>query len=328
MQSEKLPRKGSRMEEGMEEGTEFESLPIELTRFILLESQPPHMQLVCSMVCKMWRNHFCPTEVRQTLKDPTQFAGDAASHNHFTLLKWARYQGCPWKVEMLPSVVLSGNLEMVKWMVEEGGYSPKINEEFGTLFENLEACRVAASEGHLPILKYFFENSGLLPGFSPCTFSGKAMKHQRQLIGGDQNDYDSEGPEQAPGYTAFVLLFERKTNMDCIVSNAAAESGHIHILQWLMDQGCIMDAYTVSCAVKKGQLEAVKWLRDQGYPWNSKRMCSLAAWAGHLHILQYAREQGCPWHAATCDAAAKGGRVDIVEWLVENGCPHWATESG
>ena len=64
----------------------------------------------------------------------------------------------------------------------------------------------------------------------------------------------------------------------------AAHGGHLEVLRWLQDRGCVP-------------------------PWQEwdMRVCEAAAERGDLGMLQWARANGCPWDAYTCSYAAGGG---------------------
>eukprot|EP00873_Tetraselmis_striata_P038495 jgi/Tetstr1/458759/TSEL_045144.t1 len=75
---------------------------------------------------------------------------------------------------------------------------------------------------------------------------------------------------------------------------AAAQEGHLDVLQWAREQGCPWDEVTCAEAAGEGNLEVLQWARAQGCPWDD-RTCFWAAKGGHLAALQWARAQGCPW---------------------------------
>ncbi len=66
------------------------------------------------------------------------------------------------------------------------------------------------------------------------------------------------------------------------VCRAAAENGHLGLLQWIRRQCCPWDKWTCSLAAKNGHLEVLKWAREQGCPWDGY-VCYYAAKKGHVH---------------------------------------------
>ena len=55
---------------------------------------------------------------------------------------------------------------------------------------------------------------------------------------------------------------------DAGTSYAAAEGGHLEVLQWARANGCDWNADTCSAAAKGGHLEVLQWLRANGCDWN------------------------------------------------------------
>jgi Ankyrin repeats (3 copies) len=76
------------------------------------------------------------------------------------------------------------------------------------------------------------------------------------------------------------------------ISNHAARSGNVAMLQWLKEKQCAFSSAT----------------------------SEHAAYYGHLDCVKYLRACGCDWSSYTCDAAAEHGYLDIVQWLLENDC--------
>ena len=108
---------------------------------------------------------------------------------------------------------------------------------------------------------------------------------------------------------------------NCGAVAAAAEGGHVEVLQWLRQNGCPWgnSASDSTCyhAAWGGHLDVLKWARSQDppCPWNMT-VCSVAAQGGHLDILKWARSQDppCPWNMAVCSMAADGGHLEVLKW--------------
>jgi len=75
------------------------------------------------------------------------FCSRVAEMNKLEYLVWAReVKNCDWDSRTIDRAARQGNLEMVKYCVENGC----------PMYE--DACYCAASEGHLDVLKYLHEN--------------------------------------------------------------------------------------------------------------------------------------------------------------------------
>ena len=126
-----------------------------------------------------------------------------------------------------------------------------------------------------------------------------------------------------PGSVALVkwALAEgcpRDEENDFNMAEAAAQRGHLELMQWLCGEGGFeMDEGVMAWALKGGNLELVQWLRGEGCPWDWKT-CWYAVDYGHVEVLRWARENGCPWIAYTRDkAAAELGYTDDFGNLVD-----------
>jgi len=68
-------------------------------------------------------------------------------------------------------------------------------------------------------------------------------------------------------------------------------------------RGTPLNANTCSAAAEGGHLEVLQWARANGCPWN-ELTCTWAAKGGHLEVLQWACANGYPWNMWTCENAA------------------------
>eukprot|EP00611_Tribonema_gayanum_P019784 TRINITY_DN3494_c0_g2_i1.p1 TRINITY_DN3494_c0_g2~~TRINITY_DN3494_c0_g2_i1.p1 ORF type:complete len:359 (-),score=31.87 TRINITY_DN3494_c0_g2_i1:256-1332(-) len=104
------------------------------------------------------------------------------------------------------------------------------------------------------------------------------------------------------------------------VCAAAAEGGHLHVLQWLRTINCPWDASTCAAAARRGDLTVVQWLHAQGCPWDENACCE-AAEGGHIEVAKYLFEQGCPWDGRVCCRAARYGQLSVLQFAHAHGCP-------
>jgi len=114
-----------------------------------------------------------------------------------------------------------------------------------------------------------------------------------------------------------VLQWARKNGcpMPTCVLEGAAETGCIHILQWI--EGCqYLDEFQMDkirvVASKYGHLHILKWLVDIGSCVDNL-VVENAAEAGHLHIIKWAYPKITvpSWRLHICKKAAYGGQLDI-----------------
>jgi hypothetical protein len=166
----------------------------------------------------------------------------------------------------------------------------------GTLSLDANMCSLAASEGHLEMLKWAKKN-GYNWDEITCSLASK-------------------------GGHLEILKWARENNCpwDEVVCVEAANGGHFSILKWARENGCPWNEDVCSEAACNGHIEILKWARENGCPWN-KEVSYLAAYGGHLEILKWARENKCPWGKGTCILAASKGHLEILKWASKNGCP-------
>ena len=88
------------------------------------------------------------------------------------------------------------------------------------------------------------------------------------------------------------LTLDPSYEMDRRWSYHAARNGHVHVLEWLLDEGCSLAEDAASGAAEGGHLEALKWLVNHG----------------------------CPWSGSVWNYAVKGRHVEVMEWLRAEGC--------
>ena len=105
------------------------------------------------------------------------------------------------------------------------------------------------------------------------------------------------------------------------VGMAAAKGGHVHIFQYLQDNGGRYNSSSefVDVAAREGHLELVKWLKANGYPW-SQYTCENAVASRNFELVKWCRENGCEWNFRTCLEAARIGNLEMLKWCKENGC--------
>ncbi|QDZ22381.1 hypothetical protein HOP50_07g49200 [Chloropicon primus] len=106
----------------------------------------------------------------------------------------------------------------------------------------------------------------------------------------------------------------------------AARGGHLHVIKWLMDEGCPWNNSACAYAARGGHVETLKWMKSQGCPWNESMVCYAAARGGHLRLLKWQRSNGSEWSQELCEAAAYGGHLETLKWLKSEGCP-WNTQT-
>ncbi|GFR45604.1 hypothetical protein Agub_g7001 [Astrephomene gubernaculifera] len=101
----------------------------------------------------------------------------------------------------------------------------------------------------------------------------------------------------------------------------AAEGGHVAVLTLLQSCGCpVRDSMVLYAAARTGQMAALQWLLP-GDESGSAYLFYCAAQSGSVELLAWLRDRGCPRDATAFQGAAQAGCEEALEWLVEQGCP-------
>lgn len=238
--------------------------------------------------------------------------GHAAETGNLTLLKWLRSHGCSPSDESANLAVKGGNVQILKWMKEDGFYFGK------------ESLYNAFKYGHLEVVKWLLE-------FGLYLYENNLKKaiengHIHILNWVYENCFD--------------------VDFDPCLTNYAAASGQIKVLEWFLSKGIEFTSITRTCAIDEDQLETLIWLERVGDLENDEYLCNNAAAKGNLRILKflcengyyydeitcaeaasnleclkYLRELGCPWDIKTTQNAIELGNLDSLKYAIENGCP-------
>jgi hypothetical protein len=124
-----------------------------------------------------------------------------------------------------------------------------------------------------------------------------------------------------------VALRERMYAWSENTTYAAAEGGHLLMLDRLMSAACPWNPHLVMCAAHNGHLAVVAYVRECHYasafldPEIEQSTLNAAASGGQLRVLEYLRSKGCRFTATTCMQAARAGQLATLEYLREHGAP-------
>jgi hypothetical protein len=116
-----------------------------------------------------------------------------------------------------------------------------------------------------------------------------------------------------------VLRWARANGAPCSylarVCEAAAQKGHLRIVQWARRNNVPWGSTCASAALG-GQLAVLRWARRNGAPWD-EGTCWFAALCGHTQLLKWARSNGAPWQREAClTCARRGNFVEMEQWIL------------
>jgi hypothetical protein len=196
---------------------------------------------------------------------------------------------------------------------------------------NNKTSGLAASNGHLEVLKYMYKykcpmsesviDSATKDGYMDCvrwaiknglTFSSEAYKNCAL------NDH----------YYSLEYLYEHKKqshdqswtdpNIMCNVINSSFYP--LDTVKFLHKNGCRLTSDLCTCAAESCEIDVLKYLHTNGCPWDEST-CSGAAWGGDIECLKYAHLNKCKWNSETCHLAAGHGHLDCLMYAHKHGCP-------
>ena len=222
----------------------------------------------------LWRfaRYFLSVRVTNKLRERT-FCAQVARTNKLDLLKWIREEKkCKWGAETIVSPAERGNLEIVKYCVENGcpiaesackgaachGHLEllKYLHETGGAPLSEEVSKSAASRGHIDVLRYLAERDCPMTETTcyPAAINGhfECLKYILEDLKVPLHVFDDESPEQDR------LWDDRE---DLLVDIAA--NGHLEVLRFLHEEKNFpVGEGTCAYACEGGHLECVKYLHE------------------------------------------------------------------
>ena len=242
-------------------------------------------------------------------KNFSRLCGKAASEGRLDILIWMKSKGyvlwCIYNV--FSSAAYRGHLEVIKYLRSE------------SYFWDEGTCYFAAAGGHLEVLQWVRANG--CPWNENTLHAALKNNHLEVYKWAKDNGCPTDDSICWAAAKIGNLELVRETyRRTCrrMVCNWAAKGGHMDILNYLRERGCVWDETVTSGAAKGGHFELLKWLRQEDCPWD-KYTVRNAAKNGHLNILKWALENGCSEGKGMYTAAAKGRRIEILDWLWNNG---------
>lgn len=257
----------------------------------------------------------------------------AARGGHLAVIQELRDRGLSWHPETTASAAAGGHLELLKWAIaHDARWSPS-------------ACFEAAGSGSVELLVWASDHGaplrrgdsvggGCKQNLYVSVHGGDSM-YAIAACNGHVDTLDWLRSKEVPW---------PRDNGDwgppCDISDGlyacAAYGGHQAVIEWLEAHGVVRnahgDATACEAAADGGHLELLQWMRSRSspYAWNQDT-CKAAAANGHLDLLRWAHENGAPWHREwngqtqwcieMVQEAAEGGHLDCLKWIFNHGFP-------
>lgn len=194
----------------------------------------------------------------------------AAEYNQYDTLLWLRNKKCPWNKHTLLAAAKSGNLDMFKYIDQNG---LPIYE-----FAADDIYMAAGASGNIQILQYIYDStlSTLDDLCHCCVYHGN--------------------------FDAVKWCHEHKFNWDENCCQIAASKGYLEILKYLHINGCNWNSETCNVAVANGHLNCLKYAHENSCPWDTKTYMKLlqlkhsSRKEHHTLISKYLDDNNCPKH--------------------------------
>lgn len=181
---------------------------------------------------------------------------EAAEHGQLEIVKWLHEQGVPMNRYIMSYAALNDNLDLLEHL-----HQLDISKDY--------ACESAASKGHVSVLKWL-----------------------------RQHNYSwNEG-----------------------TCSAAAKGGHLETLQWCHQNGCPWNSHTTLEAACNGRVDILIYSRQQGcssYP--TPLLFTYAVNNGHLDVIKYLIAEGCHCDEDSILTAIACRHIHILLWFKEQG---------
>lgn len=212
------------------------------------------------------------------------------------------------------AAALDGYLPLLLWAKDIGCSWDKV------IFINA-GCR-----GHTEIMQYLYDNGGIIPAGTEafaCATKARSLKALEWLY---QNNFDWNTDTCMVASTVNWLeglkwLREHGCMWDSRVRLMAAGLGHLDVLKYAHLKDCpgsLVDP--ASAAAATGQLDVLRWMLEVGCAFDSGH-CACAASGNQLETLQWLRSNNVPWSGAVLHYARNGGHSVLETWAMENGAP-------
>jgi hypothetical protein len=266
----------------------------------------------------------------------------AASGGHLNVLQYLYEKGCDMQdAELCYAAAVGGQVHILEWLQEPDDANRK------PCAWDMHVYIIAARNGHVNILKYAYEKGCPLEdamavkkecwdraqyGMYPYqTLSLDILKWGHEL----PTPVEQESNKPMPPHSHWVVPalagrldmfqwakeqgFSSAFNED--TCEAAAQGGHLELLEFIHKNGCPWDNLTCAAAAKEGYFGILQWAYSNGCPLVGSEITECAAIGGHLEILKWARDYSFSWNSRVCTAAAEHGHFHVLKWAHQNGCP-------
>lgn len=236
----------------------------------------------------------------------------AARQGNIPLLKWCKENEFAWTLGTIKEAIVNSQIEALEWMNEDFGlYGPM--EKWAVRSNNPEVvkwlrvnchisiedvARAAAAQGNIKMLKRFYVKG----------LAGTRVELVHPALRSGNLD-------------VLNFLKEKKETFAGGAWLTAGLKNHVHVLQWLKDQGCrgLKKTKALEKVASKGCLEATQWFLEENCLFDYNSLTTKAASSGNLQLVQFLVERGFPLFSSAFEQACLSGNLELCKWIESQG---------
>lgn len=192
------------------------------------------------------------------------------------------------------------------WSILYSGRDARKNDFIDpTLILGIEFLTYAAKNGYTKLLKYVHERNEIaIEKYTVVLYNYAAAGNHVETLKWLYEEFKAAIPDliiqsatDNGSLDILKYIYAIKGPFLKDVWNRAAEKGHIHILQWLVDNnlgiihGWIYNKY--EGAIKGGRIEVIQWIRNTGFQWE-KDILRLAMKHKQYTVATWLLASDCP----------------------------------
>jgi hypothetical protein len=231
---------------------------------------------------------------------PDDIADYAARSGSVDMLRWLSKAGVAVKSSTFAAAVQWGHVHVMEYLYREA------DTDCG--WDSSHACDVAAKAGDLDMLDWLADASEEVECWDPTRVAHSA----------------------AEGGQIEVMQWLKGDDLELTVDhmgNAACE-GHLHMIKYLLSEGCPWDHNVIGCAAYFEHYELLHWLWEHGCPRDVTHISMIVTQNGSVQALEYLAKQGVEWRQPMLNSmlhcAGVKGKLKAAQWLRERGA-EWPT---
>ena len=201
------------------------------------------------------------------MKNNTGVMYEAAGCGHLEVIKYLHDMGAQCSSDAIDIAAWNGHIEVLKWFYENRKEKPTEN-----------AMDMAAKKGYLEVIRFIYGNNW--GQCSECAFIYSALENHFEVLKWLHNNIDVSNMENSPKGQAYIM-------------HNAAHSGYLEIVKYLYESGYRFTKDILENAVSGNQLPVVMWLCENVPVVHSRIYAALklAVKRNHLEIIKYLKEK-------------------------------------